>query len=141
MRKRDRPAATAIAVGAKVEICSTSIGELTDRQSGPAGRGPFAGSAEILWHAGLIPIPLTGEGDGKPPSVRGFTRWKRRPSIETLGRWSERWPGCNVGIVTGQKVTVVDIDDARLTENMIERFGPTPLQVTTPSGGRHLYYA
>jgi hypothetical protein len=39
-------------------------------------------------------------------------------------------------------VTVIDIDspDDRLVEDIQNRFGATPLQVRTPSGGRHLYY-
>src|SRR5262249_20900783 len=59
-----------------------------------------------------------------------------------LRKWSKRWPDANIGIVTGREVVVVDIDsDApSLVDQMIERFGPTPLQVRTPSGGRHFFY-
>src|SRR5438477_230821 len=73
--------------------------------------------------------------------LASITTGKGRPSLATLARWSERWPGCNVGIVTGHRVTVIDIDDAGLIDEMIRRFGATPLQVGTPSGGLHLYYA
>ncbi|WP_395708533.1 bifunctional DNA primase/polymerase [Reyranella sp.] len=39
-------------------------------------------------------------------------------------------------------LTVVDIDstDDRLVDECLARFGDTPLQVLTPSGGRHLYF-
>ena len=52
-----------------------------------------------------------------------------------------RFPDANIGILTGlSRVNVVDIDDAKLTGDMICRFGTTPLIVETPSGGVHLYY-
>ena len=52
-----------------------------------------------------------------------------------------RFPEANVGILTGlSRIFVVDIDQAHLAEDMIRRFGATPLMVETPSGGIHLYY-
>ena len=52
-----------------------------------------------------------------------------------------RFPEANVGILTGlSRIFVVDIDQAHLAEDMIRRFGATPLRVETPSGGIHLYY-
>jgi hypothetical protein len=106
----------------------------------PANSRPFESIAAELWKFGLWPIPLIGDGDGKPPHVKGFTRWQRRPSFDALARWAKRWPDANVGLLTGRGVTVIDIDDRSLTKQMIERFGWTPLMIATPSGGRHLYY-
>jgi hypothetical protein len=145
MRKRISPVAAATAIGAEAQTDAVNISDSCTKRQGPAVQpgsdGPFSSAAEIFRHAGLRIIPLTGEGDGKPPPVNRFTSWKGRPSLATLARWSERWPGCNVGIVTGHRVTVIDIDDAGLIDEMIRRFGATPLQVATPSGGIHLYYA
>ena len=141
------PAAAATAAGGEVEFGAPFIANCCTERQGDSPRpgthdGPFAKSAEMLWRAGLMPIPLTGEGDGKPPKVRGFNQWKHRPRIETLRRWSDRWPSANIGIVTGKEVVVVDLDsdNPMLVSQMVERFGPTPLQVRTPSGGYHLYY-
>lgn len=117
----------------------------TARQSGAAERhpvGPFADVAEVLVRAGLIPLPLTGEDDGKPPKVRGFTSWRRPPAMATVAKWAERWPQANIGIATGRGVVVVDLDsdEPALVEEVNRRFGPTPLVIATPSKGRHLYY-
>jgi hypothetical protein len=146
MRERNSPVAAATATGAEAEIDAFNVAaSRAERQpcsARPHPDGPFADAAEILRRAGLTVIPLIGDGDGKPPNVSGFTRWQRRPGLATLTRWSKRWPGANVGIVTGKQLVVVDLDsdDPGLVKKMIERFGPTPLQVATPSGGRHLYY-
>jgi hypothetical protein len=53
----------------------------------------------------------------------------------------KRLGGANVGVSCGPSgVAVVDVDDPRLIEPMLDRFGPTPLIVSTPRGGVHLYY-
>ena len=104
---------------------------------------PFAVSAEALWHAGLAPIPVGGE-DGKKPLVTRFTKWEHRPGLSTIRKWIDKFPGANVGIVTGplSGVSVVDVDSAAplVQDQVIKRFGNTPLQTRTPRGGRHLYY-
>jgi hypothetical protein len=142
MRGRKSPVAAATAIGAEAEIDPVTIPEQGgERQDKSPLLGPFATHAEILWRAGLIPIPLTGEGDGKSPLVRGFTSWKKRPSLDAVAKWAQSWPEGNLGIVTGYGLTVIDIDDPAVIHAVIARFGPTPLQVTTPSGGLHLYYA
>jgi hypothetical protein len=102
--------------------------------------GPFASAARALHAIGLWVLPLVAEGDGKSPHVQDFTRWQRRPGRAALAKWEECWPDANIGILTGNLVVVVDVDDATLIPKMLERFGPTPLQVRTPSGGGHLYY-
>lgn len=111
--------------------------------SGAEDFGPFATTAEMLWHAGLAPIPAGG-GDGKEPLVADFTKWKRRPGLGTLLTWIAKFPDANVGVVTGplSGIAVIDIDSADpvVQQRMIERFGDTPLKTRTPSGGCHLWY-
>ncbi len=46
----------------------------------------------------------------------------------------------NVGIVGGHGVTCIDVDHPSLVGYAIERYGETPLQSLTPSGGSHLWY-
>jgi DNA-binding XRE family transcriptional regulator len=105
--------------------------------------GPFAASAKVLWHAGLAPIPVGGE-DGKKPLVTRFTKWKRHPGLKTILQWIRKFPEANVGIVTGplSGVSVVEIDSADpvVQQAIVKRFGETPLQTRTPSGGCHLWY-
>jgi hypothetical protein len=105
--------------------------------------GAFARAAEILWRAGLAPIPVGGE-DGKKPRVTSFTKWKRRPGLNTIRKWIDKHPDANVGVVTGplSGISVIDIDtaDPMVQQAMVERFGDTPLKTRTPSGGCHLWY-
>lgn len=102
-------------------------------------RGPFATAALDLLAHGLAPIPLGGN-DGKVPLIRSRT-WKHRPGKEFLERLVRSHPTANIGILTGLSgVTVVDIDDASLVDDMVRRFGDTPLKTSTPSGGIHLWY-
>jgi hypothetical protein len=71
-----------------------------------------------------------------------------RPSAEQVAEWYSQWPAANIGIVAGEisNLVVLDIDpkhggDASL-ERLEQRFGPLPetVEVTTGSGGRHLYF-
>jgi hypothetical protein len=81
--------------------------------------------------------------DDSQPVITGFTTMKP-PSVDTIARWGERWPGANVGIVCGRhsQLVVVDIDsvDPALLLQANKRFGDTPLKVRTPRGGWHRYY-
>jgi hypothetical protein len=99
---------------------------------------PFASAALDLHGLGLAPIPLGG-ADGKVPLVK---HKDRQPySRDTLNKFAASYPSANVGILTGpSRLTVIDIDDPALVDTMLARFGDTPLQVQTPSGGVHLYY-
>jgi len=114
------------------------------RTGGARQPGAFAAAAVELRRLGLFPIPLGGD-DGKQPRLRGFTRM-RLPSVQTVERWARRWPDANLGVLTGRgeafELTLIDVDspdplDHALT---IARFGETPLQTMTPSGGLHLWY-
>jgi hypothetical protein len=79
--------------------------------------------------------------DNKTPAVRAYDRIGAPYSAQLAVRFPE---ATAAGFVAGprNRVTVVDIDsaDARLVDECLDRFGPTPLQILTPSGGRHLYY-
>jgi hypothetical protein len=102
--------------------------------------GPFAAEALNLHALGLAPIPCSANDDGKTPAV-ATKGWKRHPGADWLRQLMPRFPDANVGILTGlSRIFVVDIDQAHLAEDMIRRFGATPLRVETPSGGIHHYY-
>ena len=101
---------------------------------------PFATAALNIRARGLAPIPLGGD-DGKVPLVRWQT-WKHSPGKEFLERLVADHLTANVSILTGlSRVTVVDIDDASLVDDMVHRFGDTPLKTAPPSGGVHLWYS
>jgi hypothetical protein len=82
--------------------------------------------------------PLKGN---KTPAVRAYDRIGASYSAQLAMRFPD---ATAAGFVAGprNRVTVVDIDsaDARLVDECLDRFGPTPLQIRSPSGGRHLYY-
>ena len=86
----------------------------------------------------IATYPVTAD---KTPAVRGYSRIGASYSAELATRFST---ATAAGFVAGprNRLTVVDIDstDDRLVDEILARFGPTPLQVRTPSGGRHLYY-
>ena len=104
------------------------------------GYGAFANSAMAMLEAGLCPIPCGGS-DGKTPLVKNWNNLQRPYTQETIRGWAEKFCDANVGIVCGiSGVAVVDIDKPDYLDEVMERFGPTPLIVRTPRGGRHLYY-
>ncbi len=100
---------------------------------------PFANAALELHRYGLAPFPCGGD-DGKRPLVKGFT--SRRFSQNTLREFIGKFGDCNVGIATGKlsNITVVDVDDPEIVEQMLHKFGDTLLIIHTPSGGAHLFY-
>lgn len=101
---------------------------------------PFADAARDYASRGLVPIPLGGD-DGKKPLVT-FGNWKGPPAPRHLNRLIGKFTAANIGILCGPPgPTVVDVDDPRLFDVAISRFGLTPLIVETPSGRWHLYYA
>jgi Bifunctional DNA primase/polymerase, N-terminal len=82
--------------------------------------------------------PLT---DTKTPAVRGYDR----VGAQGARQLAMKFPNATAaGFVAGRRnrLSVIDIDspDDRLVAEIEARFGETPLQVVTPSGGRHLYY-
>jgi hypothetical protein len=78
---------------------------------------------------GIRTVPM----EGKIP----LTKWK---SVTLDDHFEEKYPEADIAIVTGDVVTIVDVDEKGLIDFALERFGDTPLQTETPRGGRHLWY-
>lgn len=87
---------------------------------------------------GVATYPLA---ESKTPAITNWQRVGARASGELVIKFPDMLAaGFNAG--TRNKLTVIDADstDERLVKEMEVRFGPSPLHVETPSGGRHLYY-
>jgi Primase C terminal 1 (PriCT-1)/Bifunctional DNA primase/polymerase, N-terminal len=82
--------------------------------------------------------PLSAD---KTPAVRAYDRIGAPYSARLVLRFPD---ATAAGFCAGRRngLTVIDIDstDDRLVDEIQARFGASPLQVITPSGGRHLYY-
>jgi hypothetical protein len=82
---------------------------------------------------------------GKHPRLRG---WQRLAAVDpaVVGEWWRRWPQANLGLATGQRFDVLDVDGdqgvealrAVLTIAPAEHPGPV---ARTGGGGWHLLYA
>lgn len=100
----------------------------------------FAFAAREMAAHGLAVLPLGGE-DGKRPLMKRWSRLKRRLGPQSIDKLAAQHPDANIGIICGLSgLTVVDIDDLAATEEMLARYGDTPIKIATPSGGVHLYY-
>ncbi len=96
---------------------------------------------------GFSVVPLS-RGTRVPP--KGFELSKyfnERATKDKFTEWYKKYPGCNIGIITGQisGVCVVDLDkDKKEYDPSIElEIFPDSLltpECSTPSGGRHLYF-
>lgn len=85
----------------------------------------------------------------KRPLVRWLPYQERRPEVEEVRNWFQRWSDAGLGIVTGtvSNLVVLDIDvghggDDSLRE-LEQRHGPLPVTVEaiTGGGGRHIYFS
>jgi len=82
---------------------------------------------------------------GKHPRLAG---WTRQASVDAgvVGGWWRRWPDANLGLVTGRRFDVLDLDGAggvealRATLSIAPWEHPGPV-ARTGSGGWHLLYA
>lgn len=112
------------------------------RDDGLQGRlSPFIAEADRMAGLGLIPIPCRSDDPKKP--LMSWRTLRKAPTLLGLKRLLDDNPNANIGMLTGRgprPVTVVDIDDRALVDQVIALFGPTPVQVETPSGGLHLWY-
>jgi hypothetical protein len=98
---------------------------------------PIALAAQRLFELGLAVVPC----DAKRPLIKGWSCLTKAQVRRLSRKWPERFPGANVAIVCGaSSIVVVDIDDAHLLPEMLERFGETPILIASPSGGFHAYY-
>jgi hypothetical protein len=98
--------------------------------------GVFADNALVYTANGLRVFPTGGE-DGKRPLIK---RWNK-VGANAVSELIKKFPDANIGVIDGDFITRVDIDDPKLVQGAIDRFGNTPVHVLTPSGGVHLWYA
>ena len=101
---------------------------------------PFANYALDYHDLGLAIIPC----EGKLPKVSWKKYQTKAPSLATIYRWMKIFPAANIGLITGRisGITVIDCDDPNLSlEELEAEFGESKFVVSTPSGGRHLYYS
>jgi hypothetical protein len=82
------------------------------------------------------------------PDKKPFVKWekyqKRRPTVDEISHWWDKWPRALIGIVTGQisGLFVVDCDTVD-GYNSIEKLLPDSLEIPTartPRGGWHFYF-
>jgi hypothetical protein len=103
-----------------------------------SGMGAFAVMQEIYAHFGVPTYPVRPD---KKPAITYF----QRVGLPGSRKLAEKFADADAfGFVAGRrsKLTIIDIDspDEGLVQTVHDRYGVTPLQVLTPSGGRHLYY-
>jgi hypothetical protein len=95
------------------------------------------------YHERNLSIIPCGKDNGKKAVIKWGIYQDRLVSQQTLDEWTQTYPACNIGLITGHlsRITVVDSDepDTPIVE-LFRIFGPTPVVVKTPSGGCHLYY-
>ena len=98
------------------------------------------------WRRGWAILPLApGE---KRPLIKWESFQNRLPTEAEVQTWNRRWPGANIGIVTGavSGLVVLDIDPqhggAASLARMEQDHGPLPrsVEATTGGGGRHVYF-
>lgn len=86
-------------------------------------------------------IPL--KSNSKLPIMNN---WTEKGSIEesTIEEWSQEYKGCNFGVITGNGLIVLDVDNKNNKEgsNTLSELGviPNTYTVATPNGGFHYYY-
>lgn len=117
----------------------------TPPTTGPLSPTPLA-AAKACHALGWSVIPI--EPGGKRPLVR-WERFQHKPStdLEILS-WFSRWPGANLGIVTGavSSLVVLDVDPRhngnQSLEDLCREHGALPdtVEAQTGGGGRHLYF-
>lgn len=104
--------------------------------------GAYREAARTAWSAGLNPIPLWASGK---PMEEWAPFQEARIDHAQVEEWcrSRRHYRANLGSTLGGPtgLCVVDVDDPDFIDAALDRFGWTPAQVATPSGGRHLYFA
>jgi len=81
---------------------------------------------------------------GKHPRLRGWTRLATTDSA-VVGEWWRRWPDANLGLVTGRRFDVLDLDGAAGVEALRAALSISPWEhpgpvARTGGGGWHLLY-
>jgi hypothetical protein len=72
----------------------------------------------------------------KKPAIKGWQSVGQKAVVAL----AKKFPNENIGVVDGDVITRVDIDNPKLIDGAIQKFGDTPIRVHTPSGGMHLWY-
>jgi hypothetical protein len=82
---------------------------------------------------------------GKHPRLRG---WTRLATVDPLvvGEWWRRWPDANLGLATGRRFDVLDLDGDQGVEGLRAALSIVPTEhpgpvARTGGGGWHLLYA
>jgi hypothetical protein len=78
---------------------------------------------------GIRTIPL----DSKKPMVK----WANLQLEDCV--WGSEWDSADTGVICGDVVTIIDVDNPHHEERAVELFGETPLKSRTPKG-LHLWY-
>ena len=103
--------------------------------------GAFVRHAIELFEHGLAPVP-TGGDNGKRPMIKGYNKNPLAPDTLYSMANDPRYSNSNIAIVCGHSnLNVVDVDDPKLLDPMLDRYGDTPLiSQTAGRGGFHLFY-
>lgn len=101
----------------------------------------YIGAASAIG-AGLRIIPVNRQS--KKPSQKGWQN-SAIATIEELRLYVWTHPDTNFGIITGNSIVVVDIDGEKGRKSLAKlekKYGKLPptITVSTPGGGRHLYF-
>jgi hypothetical protein len=102
-------------------------------------------AALALAKRGFRVFPLVP--DGKTPAIKAWPE-KATTDLSTLEKWFGSPRNYNIGIATGNGLTVIDID-CKNGRNGFESYSalaalhdiPDSYTVTTPTGGKHVYLA
>ena len=107
-------------------------------QSSTVGVAVKNKALEYAMTKGFSVIPV---GSDKVPLIKWREFENRIAEPEEIEAWFKKWPEANIGIVTGKisNITVVDID-VKDKPHMTPANFPATYEVSTPSGGSHLYY-
>ncbi len=100
--------------------------------------------AEVAIKQGLAPVPVLVYRNGEKLDKRPLVAWKpfqqRMPTSEEVDAWP--WDRANgLGIIPGDRVAVLDIDDADVAEQVLERLVELGLhtRVHGTRRGLHVY--
>ena len=123
------------------------------------GELPIGRAAEVYALLGhpVVPMHAVGPGGGcscadstcrdpgKHPRLAGWPRLAATDQAVVRGWW-RRWPDANVGLVTGRRFDVLDLDGDQGVEALRAAFQMAPWEHPGPvarsgSGGWHLLYA